>query len=108
MSGEPTPTIFDPISVLDRGARTKQVDYEMSMQCLAVSGQIVAGFALLWRAEAGGIMSQPGGDYYSLFRMLLEACRLLRDHQGASRLQMALDSLGLVGREPVARQSLNR
>ena len=42
-----------------------------------------------------GLLSQSVEDCYPLFRMILQACRLAGDFDGASRLQAAVDQLGL-------------
>ena len=61
MAGQPAPALLNPISVLDaieaQGTRPQVMDYSMSMQGLAKTSQLEAGFALLARAEANGLLS---------------------------------------------------
>ena len=49
-----------------------------------------------------GLLSQSVEDCYPLFRMILQACRLAGDFDGASRLQAAVDQLGLKARLSIA------
>ena len=67
------------------------------MQSLAASGQVEAGFMLLRQMHTGW-QSHSDKDCYPVFRMLLHACRLIEDFDGASRLQAAVDQLGLKAR----------
>ena len=60
------------------------------MQSLAASGQVEAGFTLLQQMRTGW-QSQSDKNCYPVFRMLLHACRLVEDFDGASRLQAAVD-----------------
>lgn len=107
MAGEPAPAMLNPILVLDsmvaQGARPQLMYYQMSVQCLAATGQIVAGCALLARAEAEGLLSHSGENGHELFRALLEACRTVGNFDGASRVQAAVDRLGLGALAPMAR-----
>ena len=64
------------------------------MQSLVASSQIEAGFALLQQMDTG-LLSQSDEDCYSLFRTILQACRLAGDFDGTSELQAAVDQLGL-------------
>merc|ERR1712216_830238 len=77
--------------------------YHMSMQGIVVTGQIVAGFALLARIEARGVLSHVDANCYNLFCTLLEACRMIGDSGGASRVQAWAYHLGLIAPAPVAR-----
>ena len=74
----------------------------MSMQGLASLGQIEAGFALLERAEAKGLLSRFDNEGYPMFHNLLQACRFVGDVKGISRVQAAIDRLGLIALAPVA------
>ena len=49
-----------------------------------------------------GWQSHSDKDCYPVFRMLLHACRLVEDFDGASRLQAAVDQLGLKARLSIA------
>ena len=49
-----------------------------------------------------GWQSQSDKNCYPVFRMLLHACRLVEDFDGASRLQAAVDQLGLKARLSIA------
>ena len=71
------------------------------MQSLAASGQVEAGFTLLQQMRTGW-QSQSDKNCYPVFRMLLHACRLVEDFDGASRLQAAVDQLGLKARLSIA------
>ena len=73
----------------------------MLMQSLAASGQVEAGFMLHQQMHTGW-QSHSDKDCYPVFRMLLHACRLVEDFDGASRLQAAVDQLGLKARLSIA------
>ena len=75
--------------------------YQVLMQSLAASGQVEAGFTLLQQMRTGW-QSQSDKNCYPVFRMLLHACRLVEDFDGASRLQAAVDQLGLKARLSIA------
>ena len=64
------------------------------MQSIAASGQVEAGFMLLQQMHTGW-QSHSDKDCYPVFRILLYACRWVEDFDGASRLQAAVDQLGL-------------
>ena len=49
------------------------------MQGLATMGQIEAGFSLLERAEAKGLLSKSDNEGYPMCRSLLQACRFVGD-----------------------------
>ena len=104
--GAPAPALLDPISVLDvmegQGSKPQLMYYAMSMQGLATTGKVEAGFALLERAEAKGLLSNSNNEGYPMFHNLLQACRLVGDFNGASRVQAAMDRLGLIALAPVA------
>ena len=74
----------------------------MSMQCLATMGQIESGFSLLERAEAKGLLSRFDKEGYPMFHNLLQACRFVGDVKCISRVQAAIDRLGLIALAPVA------
>eukprot|EP00747_Dinoflagellata_sp_TGD_P136692 gnl/TRDRNA2_/TRDRNA2_175586_c2_seq11.p1 gnl/TRDRNA2_/TRDRNA2_175586_c2~~gnl/TRDRNA2_/TRDRNA2_175586_c2_seq11.p1 ORF type:complete len:227 (+),score=41.94 gnl/TRDRNA2_/TRDRNA2_175586_c2_seq11:49-729(+) len=108
---QPAPSMLDPILVLDameaRGTKPQVVDYQMLMQCVAETGKVEAGHVLLERAEASGLLSRPADDnsddnWYVIFRTLLETCRVVGDLTGASRVQGAVDRLGLTALAPEA------
>ena len=100
MMGEPAHALLQPISVLDvmeaTGVTPQVGDYTMSMKGLAATSQIEAGFALLVRAEASGLLCHSNNDPYPMFHTLLQACHLVGDSCGASQVQAAVDRLGLV------------
>ena len=77
--------------------------YTTLMQCLAVTGKIIAGFALFAQVEFGGLLSYCDPcTSYPIFRILLEACRAVGGSDGASRVQSVMDRLGLFCLPPVA------
>ena len=73
----------------------------MLMQSLAASGQVEAGFTLL-QQMCTGWQFQSDKNYYPVFRMLLHACRLVVDFDGASHLHAAVDQLGMKARLSIA------
>merc|ERR1712167_301303 len=93
-TGAPAPALLDPISVLDvieaRGFQPQLMYYAMSMQGLATTGQIVAGFALLERAAENGVLSNSQSEGYPLCHNLIQACRFVGDFKGVSRAQAAM------------------
>eukprot|EP00747_Dinoflagellata_sp_TGD_P128752 gnl/TRDRNA2_/TRDRNA2_174592_c9_seq23.p1 gnl/TRDRNA2_/TRDRNA2_174592_c9~~gnl/TRDRNA2_/TRDRNA2_174592_c9_seq23.p1 ORF type:complete len:247 (+),score=42.74 gnl/TRDRNA2_/TRDRNA2_174592_c9_seq23:695-1435(+) len=107
MASGSAPALLDPISALDVGeadsAHPGHAYYLMLMQSLAVAGQIVAGFDLLARAEACGLLTHSDENCFDMFRTLLVSCRTAGDHNGASRVQSALQRLRLIPRVPAAR-----
>ena len=53
------------------------LSYHVSMECFAVTGQIVAGFALTAQANSSGLLSHLDNmSCYPMFRILMEACRV--------------------------------
>eukprot|EP00747_Dinoflagellata_sp_TGD_P108871 gnl/TRDRNA2_/TRDRNA2_170548_c2_seq5.p1 gnl/TRDRNA2_/TRDRNA2_170548_c2~~gnl/TRDRNA2_/TRDRNA2_170548_c2_seq5.p1 ORF type:complete len:226 (+),score=43.95 gnl/TRDRNA2_/TRDRNA2_170548_c2_seq5:122-799(+) len=102
----PAPSILEPMSMLDAvGSQTtmpQMMYYQIVMQCLASKGQIVAGFALLERMEANGLTSDADQSCYAIFRMLLEACRVGSDSEGASRVQVMLRCFSSIEFHPAA------
>ena len=105
-AGEPVPAILDPLSVLNSRndpGEPQLVHYEMWMQCLAMTGQIVPGFVLLTRVKASGLLSHSGGSSYQVFRTLIEACRRIHDSIGISHVRAAMDRLCLIALSPGAR-----
>eukprot|EP00747_Dinoflagellata_sp_TGD_P095325 gnl/TRDRNA2_/TRDRNA2_166441_c4_seq5.p1 gnl/TRDRNA2_/TRDRNA2_166441_c4~~gnl/TRDRNA2_/TRDRNA2_166441_c4_seq5.p1 ORF type:complete len:151 (+),score=27.59 gnl/TRDRNA2_/TRDRNA2_166441_c4_seq5:579-1031(+) len=104
--GEPRPALLDVLSMLDliesQDANCKAMCYQMVLESLVATGQIAAGFDLLGRVEAGGLLSEFEGNCYSIFRALVEACRVI-DLDKASRVQVVMDRLGLTASHSVAR-----
>ena len=98
MASQLVPALLHPIIVLDsmetQDAKPWVMPYQMLMQSLVASCQIEDGFLLLQQVDTG-LLSQSVEDCYPLFRMILQACRLAEDFDGASRLQAAVDQLGL-------------
>ena len=98
--GEPAPALLMPNKVLyaieSEYAHPPVMCYQMVIECLARTGQVVAGFALLARVEASGLLSNSDEDCYSMIRTLLEACRGVGDPDCASRLQVVAERLGLI------------
>ena len=86
----------------ERERERELVCYAMSMQGLATMGQIESGFSLLERAEAKGLLSRFDNEGYPMFHNLLQACRFVGDVKGISRVQAAIDRLGLIALAPVA------
>ena len=72
------------------------------MQGLAATAQIESGFILLTRAAASGFLSHFDINCYPMMRTLLEACRAEGNSDGASRLQTAVERLGLIALAPMA------
>eukprot|EP00747_Dinoflagellata_sp_TGD_P181258 gnl/TRDRNA2_/TRDRNA2_35032_c0_seq1.p2 gnl/TRDRNA2_/TRDRNA2_35032_c0~~gnl/TRDRNA2_/TRDRNA2_35032_c0_seq1.p2 ORF type:complete len:114 (+),score=13.41 gnl/TRDRNA2_/TRDRNA2_35032_c0_seq1:293-634(+) len=68
--------------------------YHMSMECLAITGQIVSAFALLARADASGLLSGCPGMCYPIIRTLCAACCAVNDVNSASRAQAAMEHFG--------------
>eukprot|EP00747_Dinoflagellata_sp_TGD_P036129 gnl/TRDRNA2_/TRDRNA2_138289_c0_seq2.p1 gnl/TRDRNA2_/TRDRNA2_138289_c0~~gnl/TRDRNA2_/TRDRNA2_138289_c0_seq2.p1 ORF type:complete len:140 (-),score=9.04 gnl/TRDRNA2_/TRDRNA2_138289_c0_seq2:99-518(-) len=105
--GMRVPMLLEPTSVLDaiewRQITPRVVEYQMLMECCAASGQIVAGFALLARAEVRGVLSNPHASWYQTFRSLLETCRVFDDPDGASRVQAMVERFGSIALATVAR-----
>ena len=93
------PVLLHPIMVLD-AMETEDANL-MLMQSLVASSQIEAGFALLQQMDTG-LLSQSDENCYSLFRAILQACRLAGDFDGTSELQAAVDQLGLKARLSIA------
>eukprot|EP00747_Dinoflagellata_sp_TGD_P120801 gnl/TRDRNA2_/TRDRNA2_173323_c22_seq4.p1 gnl/TRDRNA2_/TRDRNA2_173323_c22~~gnl/TRDRNA2_/TRDRNA2_173323_c22_seq4.p1 ORF type:complete len:165 (-),score=16.88 gnl/TRDRNA2_/TRDRNA2_173323_c22_seq4:137-631(-) len=93
------PSLGDPIATLDSN-HAKRESYQTLMQYLAITGQVVTGFALLLRARVVGLLSHTHTDCYPLVRTLLEACRGISDSDGASRLEAAAEHLGLIALVP--------
>ena len=93
-AGVPAPALLHPMSVLDvmeaQGFKPQLIHYSMSVQGLATMGQVKAGFALLERAEAKGLVSNSNQEAYSMFHNLIQACRVVGDFNGVSRVQAAL------------------
>ena len=85
-----------------QGYELQLMEYAMCMQGLATMGQIESGFLLLERAEAKGLLSRFDNEGYPMFHNLLQACRFVGDVKGISRVQAAIDRLGLIALAPVA------
>jgi len=98
--------LLDPIFALDamesRGADHQVMRYQMAMHGFAATGQIQAGFVLLARVEANGLLCHSDGKCYVIYHTLLEACRSVGDFKAASRVQMAVDLLSLAAHAPNA------
>ena len=105
-ASEPAPALLNPVAVLDsmevQGSKPELMYYAMSMQGLAASSQIQAGFALLERAETCGLLSHCDDHCYSMFHALVQACRMVGDSSGASQVQAAMDRLGITSLAPMA------
>eukprot|EP00747_Dinoflagellata_sp_TGD_P201271 gnl/TRDRNA2_/TRDRNA2_74751_c0_seq1.p2 gnl/TRDRNA2_/TRDRNA2_74751_c0~~gnl/TRDRNA2_/TRDRNA2_74751_c0_seq1.p2 ORF type:complete len:100 (-),score=15.11 gnl/TRDRNA2_/TRDRNA2_74751_c0_seq1:25-324(-) len=81
----------------------RQVDYQMSMECLVAAGKIVDGFALLTRLTASGLLSHYHQQaFYPMFCMLLKACRSIGDFDGTSQVHASMVRLGLTAPAPLA------
>ena len=65
-------------------------------------GQVEAGFALLERAETCGLLSHCDNHGYPMFQALVQACRMVSDSNSASRVQAAMERLGIIALPPVA------
>ncbi len=85
-----------------QGAKLQVVCYQMLVQCLAITGQIQAGFALLAWAEATGLLSHSDSNWYPMFRMMLEACGMVGESCGTSWVQAVVKRLDLFSLTPVA------
>ena len=57
---------------------------------------------MLEKAEAKGLLSNCNDDGYPMFDNLLQACRLVGDFHGVSKVQAVIDRLGLIALAPVA------
>eukprot|EP00747_Dinoflagellata_sp_TGD_P130917 gnl/TRDRNA2_/TRDRNA2_174892_c3_seq6.p1 gnl/TRDRNA2_/TRDRNA2_174892_c3~~gnl/TRDRNA2_/TRDRNA2_174892_c3_seq6.p1 ORF type:complete len:237 (+),score=41.03 gnl/TRDRNA2_/TRDRNA2_174892_c3_seq6:122-832(+) len=94
------------MAVLDtldaRGVKPQENHYTMLMRCVAATGQIVQGFAMLKHVEVSGLLSHPRDGCYTIFRVLIDSCRAFDDANGASRVQAMVDRLGLTALTPVA------
>lgn len=90
-------------AIESQGTQPPVLYYRMVMECLGTSGEIVAGFALLARVEACGLLSSWDENCYPMFRTLLETCWAIGDSEGASRVLAWVDRLGLEGLCPTAR-----
>eukprot|EP00747_Dinoflagellata_sp_TGD_P136997 gnl/TRDRNA2_/TRDRNA2_175618_c8_seq1.p2 gnl/TRDRNA2_/TRDRNA2_175618_c8~~gnl/TRDRNA2_/TRDRNA2_175618_c8_seq1.p2 ORF type:complete len:148 (-),score=18.44 gnl/TRDRNA2_/TRDRNA2_175618_c8_seq1:35-478(-) len=102
---------LEPSSVLAAISSQSQLlrmHYQVAMQSLALSGQIVAGFVLLARAESSGLISQWDESCYQVFNTLIEACRLHGDPVVASHVQASLHRLSLIALAPVARSLVQK
>eukprot|EP00747_Dinoflagellata_sp_TGD_P137604 gnl/TRDRNA2_/TRDRNA2_175704_c3_seq2.p1 gnl/TRDRNA2_/TRDRNA2_175704_c3~~gnl/TRDRNA2_/TRDRNA2_175704_c3_seq2.p1 ORF type:complete len:121 (-),score=22.72 gnl/TRDRNA2_/TRDRNA2_175704_c3_seq2:104-433(-) len=81
---------------MESQSSTPQVGYyQMVMECLAATGQIVAGFALLARVEASGLTSGADENCYKIFHTLCEACCMVGDFAAASWVDARLQQLDL-------------
>ena len=72
--------------------------YQMMMQSFAASGQVEAGFVLLWQVGSSGLPPHSNDSCFPVFHTLLQACRVIGDFECASQLQTAVDGLGLKAR----------
>eukprot|EP00747_Dinoflagellata_sp_TGD_P199825 gnl/TRDRNA2_/TRDRNA2_73136_c0_seq1.p1 gnl/TRDRNA2_/TRDRNA2_73136_c0~~gnl/TRDRNA2_/TRDRNA2_73136_c0_seq1.p1 ORF type:complete len:151 (-),score=13.90 gnl/TRDRNA2_/TRDRNA2_73136_c0_seq1:103-555(-) len=107
MTGMPVPSVLDPLAVFDickiQLTDLQLLDYFTSMHCLAVTGNIAAGFKLLERAEDSGMLSSSLENCYQLFRLLLEACRASGKSDEASQVRETVGRLGFAAVAPVAK-----
>ena len=85
-----------------QGSKPELINYAISMQGLAASGQVQAGFALLEKAEICGLLSHHDDHCYAMLHALLQACRKVGDSNGASQVQAAIDRLGMIALAPIA------
>merc|ERR1712007_106322 len=106
MAGAPVPDLLDSVLLLDSaeacGTEHEVLDYERSMQGVAATNQVLAGFAALARAEANQLVYAVDDNSYTFFRTLREACRVANASDGTSRAQAALERLELIAATPVA------
>eukprot|EP00747_Dinoflagellata_sp_TGD_P108046 gnl/TRDRNA2_/TRDRNA2_170300_c0_seq2.p1 gnl/TRDRNA2_/TRDRNA2_170300_c0~~gnl/TRDRNA2_/TRDRNA2_170300_c0_seq2.p1 ORF type:complete len:107 (+),score=18.93 gnl/TRDRNA2_/TRDRNA2_170300_c0_seq2:144-464(+) len=97
--------MFDPVRIMSTlvswNITPKGVDFLMLLQCIAATGQIVAGFAMLAQAEATRLIS-CSDEFYAGLHALLEACRTAGDAMGAHQVQSAVQRLGLIALVPAA------
>ena len=84
-----------------RKSSSRRQYYKMLMEGLATTGQFAAGFVLLARVEAIGLLLHSDESCYPMFRTLLEACRVVGDVSGASRVKAMMELLGFIARAPV-------
>lgn len=98
--GQPLTTLLDQISVLDGmealGSKSQVVSYQMLVQCVSSTGQIVAGLALLTEAEGNRLLSPSYKHCYLMCHTLLEACRAVGESDSAFVVQAAAERLGLI------------
>eukprot|EP00747_Dinoflagellata_sp_TGD_P170807 gnl/TRDRNA2_/TRDRNA2_203323_c0_seq1.p1 gnl/TRDRNA2_/TRDRNA2_203323_c0~~gnl/TRDRNA2_/TRDRNA2_203323_c0_seq1.p1 ORF type:complete len:239 (-),score=34.05 gnl/TRDRNA2_/TRDRNA2_203323_c0_seq1:5-721(-) len=99
--GEPVPSMLDPPAVLD-AAEPQLAHYQMSVQSLAGTGQILSAFTVLGQAEARGLLSRENDRCYDIFRMLREACCVIGDSERACWVQESVERLGLIALAPLA------
>eukprot|EP00747_Dinoflagellata_sp_TGD_P173006 gnl/TRDRNA2_/TRDRNA2_210727_c0_seq1.p2 gnl/TRDRNA2_/TRDRNA2_210727_c0~~gnl/TRDRNA2_/TRDRNA2_210727_c0_seq1.p2 ORF type:complete len:114 (+),score=15.84 gnl/TRDRNA2_/TRDRNA2_210727_c0_seq1:314-655(+) len=87
--------------MIDKKDSQHLVYYYMLMQSLTTLGQIEAGFMLLAKAEALGLLLHADESWYPTFHALLQASRAISDSTSTSRIQSALERLHLVALVPV-------
>ena len=66
MAAQLMPALLHPILVL-----SELMPYQMMMQNLAASGQVEAGFVLLWQVGNGGLPPHSNDSRYTVFHTLL-------------------------------------
>eukprot|EP00747_Dinoflagellata_sp_TGD_P180943 gnl/TRDRNA2_/TRDRNA2_34241_c0_seq1.p1 gnl/TRDRNA2_/TRDRNA2_34241_c0~~gnl/TRDRNA2_/TRDRNA2_34241_c0_seq1.p1 ORF type:complete len:145 (+),score=26.48 gnl/TRDRNA2_/TRDRNA2_34241_c0_seq1:286-720(+) len=113
MARKPAAGLLDPLRATDeiglKSARMQVKCYQMTMEYLAATGNIVTGFALLSRLKAGGLLTAVDeANCYPMFRTLLEACHVVGDSGSASRVASAVRQLGLLPLAPGASMHLLR
>eukprot|EP00747_Dinoflagellata_sp_TGD_P172377 gnl/TRDRNA2_/TRDRNA2_208755_c0_seq1.p1 gnl/TRDRNA2_/TRDRNA2_208755_c0~~gnl/TRDRNA2_/TRDRNA2_208755_c0_seq1.p1 ORF type:complete len:129 (-),score=13.08 gnl/TRDRNA2_/TRDRNA2_208755_c0_seq1:13-399(-) len=108
MTVEPVPALLDPVHVLGSADGIRTMAYQICMQCLAATGQVVAGFALLRRGEASGFLSHSDKNCFPVFRSLLEACRAVHDSAGASLVHAARERISWMPLPPGAQALVKR
>merc|ERR1711908_188906 len=97
---QPFSAPLDAIAVLDaldaQGHKPQAIHYSMSVQGVAVLGQMEAALVLLIRSEADGLPSQSDETYYPSFHTLLEGGRESSGCGIAVRVQAVVHRLGLI------------
>ena len=98
MASQLVPARLHPIMVMDsietQDAKPRVMPHQMLLQSLVASRQIEAGFVLLQQVGTR-VLSQSDEDSYPLLRIILQACGLVGDLDSVSRLQAAVEQLGL-------------
>eukprot|EP00747_Dinoflagellata_sp_TGD_P197921 gnl/TRDRNA2_/TRDRNA2_69892_c0_seq1.p1 gnl/TRDRNA2_/TRDRNA2_69892_c0~~gnl/TRDRNA2_/TRDRNA2_69892_c0_seq1.p1 ORF type:complete len:162 (+),score=31.24 gnl/TRDRNA2_/TRDRNA2_69892_c0_seq1:72-557(+) len=108
--GLPAPALLLPFKVLDEIEAQESMPpaafYSMLVQSLVTSGQVVAGFELLSKAQAAGLLSLMGENCYAMFHLLLAVCRATGDSGGASRVKALQERIGFSALAPIAAAQL--
>ena len=92
------------IVTIERHARdtARLGEYASRWRHVSPMGRIEAGFVLIDRAEAKGLLSNSDNEGYPMLHNLIQACRFIGDLNSVFRAQAALDRLGLIALAPVA------